>query len=107
MIALSQTGANDPSRSTNGGLEWPPEGGPVLPITYGFLSTFPPTQCGLATFTASMMRSLTTSESRDRAGVVRVVDSGAGAPVAGVVEHLDQRPDAVRRAAAALNTFDV
>lgn len=43
-------------------------------IRFGFISTYPPTQCGLATFTASLLRALTSS-GVDDARVARLVDS--------------------------------
>jgi len=78
-----------------------------VPVAYGFLSTYPPTQCGLATFSAATMRSLTTSDFGDRAGVVRVVDGPTSSISPDVVAHLDRSPGASQRAAAALNAFDV
>jgi polysaccharide biosynthesis protein PslF len=42
--------------------------------SFGILSSFPPTACGLATFTAALASGLATHDTR--AGVVRVVDAG-------------------------------
>jgi len=42
---------------------------------FGLLSTYPPAQCGLAGFSAALLRHLTGRGSGDRAGVVRVVDA--------------------------------
>jgi glycosyltransferase involved in cell wall biosynthesis len=54
-----------------------------------------------------MMRSLTTSDVGDRAGVVRVVDTPTRSTSPDVVAHLDRKPGGAQRAAAALNAFDV
>jgi glycosyltransferase involved in cell wall biosynthesis len=43
-------------------------------VNYGFLSTYPPTQCGLATFCAALMRHLDDPAAGERCGVVPVVD---------------------------------
>ncbi|MFI7002737.1 glycosyltransferase [Nocardia sp. NPDC050175] len=90
--------------------------------SYGVLSTYPPTQCGLATFTDSLVGALTTPTETGFAtvdfgqvpavggavGIVAVVDSPEQAPLP-LVTHQWER--SARRgaatAAAALNRFDV
>jgi polysaccharide biosynthesis protein PslF len=76
--------------------------------SYGFLSTYPPTQCGLATFSAALLKHLTASGSGDSAGVVRVMDEPARGTHPNVVAHLlNGSPGAAAAAASALNRFDV
>ncbi|MEV1286477.1 glycosyltransferase [Micromonospora sp. NPDC049679] len=79
------------------------------PRAYGLLSTYPPTLCGLATFTASLAGSLTADQSGDRVGVVRMVDGPSVAGPPEVVHELNARPGAASAVAAAgwLNRFDV
>lgn len=70
-------------------------------INYGLLTTFPPTQCGLATFSAALRRSL--SSTSDTVHVVAVVDTAeellgpgiddrwvVGAPGRAVAQRLNQ-----------------
>jgi glycosyltransferase involved in cell wall biosynthesis len=79
-----------------------------VPRSFGFLSTYPPTQCGLATFSRSLMRALSEPGTGDTAGVVQVVDQPIRSKAPEVVSHLHvHAPGAHVAAAAALNTFDV
>jgi glycosyltransferase involved in cell wall biosynthesis len=77
--------------------------------TYGLLSTYPPTQCGLATFTAALRTHLGgPGASPEDFGVVRVVDHlESGSPPEVVHDLLKGSPSSRRRAAAALSEFDV
>lgn len=72
---------------------------------YGILSTYPPTQCGLATFSAALTRGLEMNGAS--VGVVRVAD-GTGSPDPRVVAELDNgSPASVAEAAAELSNCDV
>jgi polysaccharide biosynthesis protein PslF len=67
------------------------------------LSTYPPTQCGLATFSAALREHL-----GPRVDVVRVVDQLLGQPNSSVVAHLvNGSATSTMRAVAKLNTYDV
>ena len=74
---------------------------------FGFVSTFPPTRCGLATFTAALREALLRSAT-DEGRVVRLVDVPAARPGEEVVAQL-VAGDAVslQHAAAQLNRCDV
>ena len=75
-------------------------------MSFGFLSSYPPTQCGLATFTAAL-RTEIAAAGHDTA-VVRVLERPDVVMGAGVVHHmLHGRPGNVVKAASALNVFDV
>ncbi|GAA2532792.1 glycosyltransferase [Winogradskya humida] len=76
-------------------------------MRFGFLSTQPPTRCGLATFNAALAGSITGG---DTAGsVVRVTAPGDHTPSGPDVAHTWRMAaaDGWREAADALNSFDV
>jgi polysaccharide biosynthesis protein PslF len=77
-----------------------------MAASFGFLSTYPPTQCGLATFTAALEEEV--AAAGYRTGVVRVVDEAetrSSPKVVARMVHGD--PAAVDRAVDALDAFDV
>jgi glycosyltransferase involved in cell wall biosynthesis len=78
-----------------------------LARTYGFLSTHPPTQCGLATFNSALASHLT--EGGARGGIVRVTtDVDDGRPVPGVVHTwAPGGHEGWKAATSALERFDV
>jgi polysaccharide biosynthesis protein PslF len=77
-----------------------------VPVSYGFLSTSPPTQCGLATFNQALFQHLAVGA--DRGGLVRVVDEPADSRGADTVGHLVAGSRlSMLGAASALNRFDV
>lgn len=78
-----------------------------MPMSYGFLSTYSPTECGLATFTAALAGELRTGPSAGHIGVIRVVDRLPQSTRPEIVHHLvTSSPGGEVEAAAILNDFD-
>ena len=80
----------------------------VLP-SIAFLSSYPPTSCGLATFTAALRGAVADERGSDEGlGVVSLVDSQLGELNSEVVhEHLNGDRGSLVGTIAALNSFDV
>jgi glycosyltransferase involved in cell wall biosynthesis len=77
-----------------------------MPMSYGFLSTYTPTECGLATFTAALVGEFKRA-SAGPIGVVRVVDRLERSASPDVVHHLvTAAPSGEAEAAAVLGGFD-
>lgn len=76
------------------------------PVSIGVLSTFPPTQCGLATFSSALVQQL--DRGPGTVGVVRVLDEpAAAAPPYVVSQLLNGSPSSAREAVGRLGGFDV
>jgi len=75
----------------------------------GFLSTYPPTSCGLATFTKALRGAIADARgSDDGLGVVGLVDDSVASPKPEVVyEHHNGDRSSLQLAVKALNQFDV
>jgi polysaccharide biosynthesis protein PslF len=77
----------------------------LRPATVGLLSTYPPTQCGLATFSAALAEQF--DQAPGAVGVVRVVDEPESHAGAVVVEHLvNTSPGSAANAVRHLNGYD-
>jgi polysaccharide biosynthesis protein PslF len=76
------------------------------PTTIGMVSTYPPTQCGLATFSAALIQHMQLSTAS--LGVVQVVDELEPRPGPAVVAQLvNGSPESADVAVRRLNGFDV
>ena len=76
-----------------------------MAISFGMLSTYPPTQCGLATFSQALVTHLDGSGAD--VGIVRIVDSPQPAEPRVTHQLVIGERGAARRAAHALNLHDV
>src|SRR5947209_12107507 len=77
-------------------------------VNYGFLSTYPPTHCGLATFCAALLHHLSNPMAGSRCGVVQVVDGSYQTTRQDPAESVTTvRPLDASRAAEVLNRYDV
>ena len=75
------------------------------PLSFGILSTYPPTPCGLATFTAALANGLTANGAA--VSVVRISDGPPSASTPVIGELVNGSPASVAACAELLNRSDV
>jgi glycosyltransferase involved in cell wall biosynthesis len=80
----------------------------VIGASVGFVSTYPPTQCGLATFTRALLTSMVEADPMRRVGVVQVLERATSTPPDELVIERWVHGDvaSLRRAATALESFE-
>ena len=64
-----------------------------MKTSFGLLSTYPPTQCGVGAFAGSLSAALSEAAGVDAVGVVRVVDSPTFTDRPEVIAHLQAGAD--------------
>ena len=73
----------------------------------GFVSTFPPTVCGIASYTAALVGALSANDPRARIGVVDLSDDPSSRPEPPVVfRHRNGNRSSLNTAIAILNGYD-
>jgi polysaccharide biosynthesis protein PslF len=79
------------------------------PSSIGFLSTYPPTSCGLATFTRALRHAIANERGSDEGlGVVSVSDTPIDAlPSEVEYSHVNGEPGSLRETIETLNRFDL
>ncbi len=81
--------------------------GIATPMSVALVGTYPPTECGLATFTRNLRAAIAERSSGWRAAVVRVLDRYEPVPSGEVVEQwVAGDPASLRRSLSVLNYFD-
>lgn len=78
-------------------------------LSIGFVGTYPPTRCGIATFNASLARAMAQPASSSRIGIVSCVDEPGVVrhPPEVVAELVRGSSSSIEAAAAALGELDV